>query len=40
MKAGQLTFLDGGHLAVLIKVTPAGHAQDAAAGPGDDGAVR
>lgn len=24
MKAGQLTFLDGGHLAVLLKVTPAG----------------
>ncbi|WP_422403975.1 CsiV family protein [Pseudomonas sp. GZD-209] len=24
MKAGQLTFLDGGHLAVLIKVSPAG----------------
>ncbi|MDZ5602358.1 CsiV family protein [Pseudomonas sp. RP23018S] len=24
MKRGQLNFLDGGHLAVLIKVTPAG----------------
>jgi len=24
VKAGQLTFLDGGHLAVLLKVTPAG----------------
>lgn len=24
MKAGQLTFLDGGHLAVLLKVSPAG----------------
>ncbi len=24
MKANQLTFLDGGHLAVLLKVTPAG----------------
>ncbi|MEJ5861624.1 CsiV family protein [Pseudomonas farsensis] len=24
MKAGQLTFLDGGHLALLIKVSPAG----------------
>ncbi|MBA6116429.1 peptidoglycan binding protein CsiV [Pseudomonas sp. NC26] len=24
MKGGQLTFLDGGHLAVLLKVTPAG----------------
>ncbi|MFB4392900.1 MULTISPECIES: CsiV family protein [unclassified Pseudomonas] len=24
VKAGQLTFLDGGHLAVLIKVAPAG----------------
>ncbi|MDH0302201.1 MULTISPECIES: CsiV family protein [unclassified Pseudomonas] len=24
MKAGQLTFLDGGHLALLLKVSPAG----------------
>ena len=24
VKGGQLTFLDGGHLAVLLKVTPAG----------------
>ena len=31
MKRGQLNFLDGGHLAVLIKVTPAGmRAQPAA----------
>ncbi|MBC7209946.1 MAG: hypothetical protein H5U33_06060, partial [Pseudomonas sp.] len=24
MKAGQLTFFDGGHLALLLRVSPAG----------------
>lgn len=24
MKSGQLTFLDGGHLALLLKVAPVG----------------